>query len=61
MRAAGSTSSASRLITDWFCVLCRSTTGEPAVTVTVSSIWPTLRLPFTVAANDPSSTIPSRL
>ncbi|PYR06537.1 MAG: hypothetical protein DMG00_18650 [Acidobacteria bacterium] len=61
MRAAGSTSSAWRLMTDWFCVLCRSTTGDAALTITVSSTCPTLRLALTVAANAPSSTMPSRL
>ena len=40
--------------------LCTSTTGLSPVTVIVSSSEPTRRSAFTVAVNDPVSSMPSR-
>ena len=40
---------------------CVSTTGASPVTVIVSATVPTRRSTFTVAVNDPASSIPSRL
>ena len=41
-------------------VLCTSTSGASPVTVMVSATLPTFRSAFTVAANEPLSSIPSR-
>ena len=43
------------------CALCTSTIGDSPVTVMVSSSAPTRRSAFTVAMNDPVSSMPSRL
>jgi hypothetical protein len=43
-----------------FVVLCVSTIGDSPVTVTVSSIVPTLRSALTFAVNPDVSSIPSR-
>ena len=59
-RAAGMDVIRSLLITVCRRVLCVSTTGVSPVTVIVSVTAPTLRSAFTVAANEPSSSMPSR-
>ena len=46
--------------TAWRCALCRSTTGDSLVTVTVSESDPTLRSAFTLTVANPDSSTPSR-
>ena len=61
LRAAGSASMTSAGMTLLRLVLCTSTVGDSPVTVTVSSTEPTVRSALTVAANEPASSMPSRL
>ena len=49
------------LITCWLRALVTSTIGASPLTVIVSATPPALRSAFTVATNEPDSSIPSRL
>jgi hypothetical protein len=60
-RAAGSAVTTSLLKTVCRLTLCVSMIGLAPVTVTDSSIAPTFSSAFTVAVNEPVSSIPSRL
>ena len=57
----GSASSSSFVATVCLRTLVVSTSGDAPLTVTVSSIEPTRRSPFTVAVNPAESWMPSRL
>ena len=61
VRPVGMASSSSWLITRWRFALWMSTIGDSPVTVTVSSTAPTRISALTVAANEPLSSMPSRL
>ena len=60
LRAAGSTSSTSRVNTVCFVTLCTSTSGVTPDTVIVSSSVPTLMSALTVAVKFPVNSMPSR-
>ena len=61
LRAAGSASITSRVITVCLVTLCTSTSGVAPDTVIVSSSAPTFRSALTVAVKFPVSSMPSRL
>ena len=61
VRPVGMPVSTSSPMTRCLVALCTSTIGDSPVTVMVSSTAPTRSSAFTVAANDPASSMPSRL
>jgi hypothetical protein len=61
LRPVGMASSTSLVITVRFVMLCVSTTGDSAETITVSSTAPTFMSLLTVAVKSEVSSIPSRL